>query len=366
VLDTPANWSVTPGVGSINVATSAQDRSALSSVSVQDVDLLTKIVLPRCSSSGTNCDAYVLGRYTGGSTPSYYRVGAIQGQGHSTVLLRAQRSDGTYLSSDLNTGIAAVNGVVLWVRVEFRGVNPTTVLARIWQDGTTEPSAWLLNTTDNTSAEQVSGAVGVRVRNEDTSASHTFRYESYQATALSSITPTPTSTPTITPTPPPGGTAAADSFQRTLTSGWGSADTGGWWTVVGSPWSWSVSPGAGSVTVGANSEERAYLSSFTVRDVDVVEKMVLPRCSGSSTNCNAYVLGRYSPAYSPTYYRVGVVQGVGRANIFLRAERNDGTSLSSDLDTHLPAADRAVVWLHVQFQGVNPSSNIKGDHHEIY
>src|SRR6266496_5909710 len=136
-----------------------------------------------------------------------------------------------------------------------------------------------------------------------------------------------------TTTPTPGGTAstaAADSFQRTVTSGWGSADTGGWWTVVGSPWSWSASVGEGSVTVGANSQELAYLSSFTIQDVDIVEKVVLPRCSGSSTNCDAYVLGRYAPAYSPTYYRVGVVQGSGRSNIFIRAQRSDGTNLGSD------------------------------------
>src|SRR5438105_100149 len=115
------------------------------------------------------------------------------------------------------------------------------------------------------------------------------------------------------------GNAVADSFQRTITSGWGNADTGGWWTVVGAPWSWSVVPSAGRVTVGANSQERAYLSSFTIRDVDVVEKVVLPHCSGSSTNCGAYVLGRYAPAFSPTYYRVGMVQGTGRNDIFLRA-----------------------------------------------
>src|SRR5258708_37169428 len=72
-------------------------------------------------------------------------------------------------------------------------------------------------------------------------------------------TPIPTGTPTT-------GTAAADSFQRTVTSGWGSADTGGWWTVVGSPWNWSVSPGAGSTAVGANSDERAERASFTVRE----------------------------------------------------------------------------------------------------
>ncbi len=145
----------------------------------------------------------------------------------------------------------------------------------------------------------------------------------------------------------------ADSFRRTVTSGWGSADTGGWWTVVGSPWAWSVSPGAGRVTVGANSEEQAYLSSFTIQNVDIVEKVVLPRCSGSS-NCDAYVLGRYTPAYSPTYYSVGVMQGAG--DIFLHAQRSDGTSLGSDLDTGLPTANNAVVWLHVQIRGANPTT----------
>lgn len=148
---------------------------------------------------------------------------------------------------------------------------------------------------------------------------------------------------------------ASDSFNRTVASGWGSATTGGWWTVVGSPWSWSVSPGAGKVTVGANGEERAYLSSVTTQDVNVVEKVALPRCSGS-TNCDAYVLGRYAPAYSPTYYRVGVVQGAGRADIFLRTQRSDGTNLGNDLDTGLPAADGAVVLLRVKFQGVNPTT----------
>jgi hypothetical protein len=99
--------------------------------------------------------------------------------------------------------------------------------------------------------------------------------------------------------------------------------------------------------VGASGLERAYLSSFNIQDVDIVEKIVLPRCSGSSTNCDAFVVGRYTPAYSPTYYRVGVVQGPSRADIFLRAQRSDGTNLGSDLETGLPAANGAVVWLHV-------------------
>jgi 6-phosphogluconolactonase (cycloisomerase 2 family) len=376
VLDTSANWSVAPGVGKIIVHPAAEERGILGNVAVQDVDILAKIVLPRCTNSGTNCDAYVIGRYTGGSTPNYYRIGAIQGAGQSTIYLRAQRSDGSNLSNDLNTGITAASGVTVWAHVQFQGVNPTAIRARIWKNNTPEPSTWLLNTTDNTSAEQVAGAVGVRARNEDTNTSRTFKYEKFQVTDLSSGGPTPTPTqtntpnptntpsPTMTPSPsitpsptntPVSGSAASDSFQRTTPSGWGFADSGGWWTVVGSPWNWSVSPGAGKVIVGANSEERAYLSSFNIQNVDIVEKVVLPRCSGS-TNCDAYVIGRYAPAYTPTYYRVGVVQGAGRADIYIRAQRSDGTNIGSDVDTGLPASAGVVVWLHVQFQGTNPTA----------
>jgi hypothetical protein len=148
---------------------------------------------------------------------------------------------------------------------------------------------------------------------------------------------------------------ARDSFNRTDASGWGRAETGGWWTVVGSPWNWSVSPGAGNVTLGAGGQELAYLSSFKVQDTSILEKVVLPRCSGS-TNCAAFVMGRYSPAYSPTYYRVGVVQGAGRSHIFLRAQRNEGTNLGSDVDTGVPASEGATIYLRVEFAGVNPTA----------
>jgi hypothetical protein len=157
-------------------------------------------------------------------------------------------------------------------------------------------------------------------------------------------------------------TGSMDSFQRTVKSGWGGADTGGWWTLVGSPWSWSVAPGTGKVTVGANGQEHAYLSNYITQDVEIVDKVVLPRCAGTSgvaaggkANCGAYVLGRYTPDYNPTYYRVGVVQGTSRDNIFLRAQRSDGTSLGNDLDTGIPATDGAVIRLRVDFQGVKPT-----------
>ncbi|HEY3576773.1 MAG TPA: hypothetical protein VGK68_02110 [Gaiellaceae bacterium] len=338
VLDTASSWSVSPGAGSISVPATAQRRAVLGSVSVRDVDLLAKITLPRCTTARKDCDAFLIGRASAGSNPTYYRVGVAQGAG-SDIVLRAQRSDGANLVNDLDTGIPAADGAQVMLRVQFQGANPTVIRARAWLAGTTEPSSWLLDTTDGTSAEQISGAIGVRLRNEDTTGAHTFAFKSFQAT-------------TLPPLPPPT-TIAADSFQRSVASGWGNADTGGWWTVVGSPWNWSTKPGGGSVTVAASAEERAYLSTFTVQDVDVVEKVALPRCGVN--DCDAFVLGRYSPSYSPTYYRVGVVQGAGGGDILLRAQRSDGTSLASDLDTGIPAADGAQVMLRVQFQGVNPT-----------
>lgn len=356
VVDTAANWSVAPGAGSINVAANAQERGILGSVTVQNVDVLAKIILPRCSDAATNCDAYVMGRYSGGSTPTYYRIGPVQGASQQTVYLRSQRADGSTISNDINTGIAAASTVSLWIRVQFIGVNPTVIHARVWANGTTEPTSWLLNTTDTDSAEQIAGTVGVRARNEDAATNHSFQYRHYQVTGLTNgPTPSPTVTLTATGTPI-SGTVASDGFQRTLASGWGNADTGGWWTTVGSPWNWSVAPGAGSVAVTAKSQERAYLSTFTIQNTDIVEKIVLPRCTSGSANCDSYVLGRYTAAYTPTYYRVGLVQGASRSTMFLRAQRDDGTNIGGDINTGVAAANKAVVWLHVQFLGTNPTT----------
>ena len=182
LLDPQASWSVTPGAGSVRVAAFGQARAVLSGVAVQDVDLLAQLVLPLCA-GGTNCDSFLVGRYTGGAVPTYYRVGAVQGP-RSSVYLRAQRSDGSNLVSDLDTGIPAAAGVALWVRVQFQGTKPTTIRARVWPVGTTEPPGWLLTTSDSTAAEQSAGAVGLRARNEDNLVTRTFQFQSFQASSL--------------------------------------------------------------------------------------------------------------------------------------------------------------------------------------
>jgi hypothetical protein len=51
---------------------------------------------------------------------------------------------------------------------------------------------------------------------------------------------TGTVTHTVSPTSPVGGTLATDTFNRTVTGGFGTADTGGPWTVSPRPGSRSA------------------------------------------------------------------------------------------------------------------------------
>ena len=339
VAGTAANWSVSPGAGSIAAGAGGTERAYLGGVAVEDVELSAKVVLPR-SSQNNNALAYLLGRDSGASG-SFYRVGIGQGTA-GTVILRSQRSDGASIAADLDTGIVAAEGAVVWVRVQFEGISPTKIRARAWPDGTTEPTGWLLDVTDSNAAQQIAGKVGVRVRNEDTVAPHTFRFSSFAATNL------------VAAPPPPPGPLASDSFNRSATAAWNSTDLGGFWTTMGTPVDWSVLPGGGSVGAQPNGDEWAYLSAVNARDIDVVTQIVLPR-SSQANNVLAFVLARYVSAYNPTYYAIGVGQGTG-ANLVLRAQRSDGTSIGADLDTGIAALEGQAVWLHVQLQGATPTA----------
>ena len=66
------------------------------------------------------------------------------------------------------------------------------------------------------------------------------------------------------------GPVAADTFGRTVNAGWGTADVGGSWSVNGSPSLFSVTGGAGVVTLGsAGSGPSAYLAGTSSAAVDV-------------------------------------------------------------------------------------------------
>lgn len=73
------------------------------------------------------------------------------------VLLR----DSTTLTLVRAPGLSYSANMVLNVRLQVTGTSPTTVQAKIWQSGQSEPTAWLSSVTDNTAALQTAGSVGL-------------------------------------------------------------------------------------------------------------------------------------------------------------------------------------------------------------
>jgi PKD repeat protein len=77
------------------------------------------------------------------------------------VSLALTRSE-TVIGTAINVaGLTYTAGTKLQVRVQAVGSSPTTLRARVWVAGTTEPTNWMVSTTDTTAGYQVAGAVGL-------------------------------------------------------------------------------------------------------------------------------------------------------------------------------------------------------------
>jgi PKD repeat protein len=67
----------------------------------------------------------------------------------------------TVLSSTTVPGLSVTSADQLSVRFQVTGTNPTTLKAKVWRTAATEPTAWILTTTDATASLQAPGYVGV-------------------------------------------------------------------------------------------------------------------------------------------------------------------------------------------------------------
>lgn len=71
----------------------------------------------------------------------------------------------------------------------------------------------------------------------------------------------------------PGGPLAADAFDRTVASGWGTADVGGPWSVSGGATPFSVSGGSARITLEPGKGPSAYLGAVSATDTDTAVKL---------------------------------------------------------------------------------------------
>jgi hypothetical protein len=153
-------------------------------------------------------------------------------------------------------------------------------------------------------------------------------------------------------------TFARDTFVRTVSGGWGAANTGGTYALSGPAADFSVASGTGRERVPVpNAARTAFLPGVSVRDVDAQVRVRTDKLSqgGSET---AYLLVRGSAGASAGYLlglRFDPTNGV-----FARAVRTNAGAISLIGSEHkvsgLQASTSSTAWFRVQAVGANPTT----------
>jgi hypothetical protein len=150
---------------------------------------------------------------------------------------------------------------------------------------------------------------------------------------------------------------AQDTFTRTLTGSWGTADIGGAWSVLaGSASNFAVNGSKGTITTPTKSvQQLAHLGSASARDVDASVETSLPasiNIKGSKGLFSSLVLRHQA---SGADYRVGLFL-TGTGKVFIRGQTNTGASVFTDADTGLTFSPGNTFVLRVQAEGASPTT----------
>ena len=155
---TSSNFAVAGGAGTIRMAAAAGPAAYLNSASARDVDLTSSFGYDKAGTGG-GIYTSLIARKTGTSD---YRVKVVATATATTLYLtRTVNGTETVLSSQAVSGMVYAPGDVWNLRLQAQGTGSTTLRAKIWKSGTTEPSTWRLTSSDTTAALQSAGAVGI-------------------------------------------------------------------------------------------------------------------------------------------------------------------------------------------------------------
>lgn len=148
--------SVGEGVGWLSTAASSGLSARLGSFSSDDTDLVATLASEKVTTGG---GLYVSVAARGISGAGEYRA-VVQFRSDGRVGVRIDRSSTTIHPVVIPSGLTYGPGERLKVRVQATGTSPTTVRAKVWRDGSPEPSEWQVSATDTTGQMQAPGWVG--------------------------------------------------------------------------------------------------------------------------------------------------------------------------------------------------------------
>ncbi|MFC6147940.1 MULTISPECIES: PKD domain-containing protein [Mumia] len=152
------NFSVAAGTGRIRMGSAGAGPSiALNGVSSTSSDLTLSASLDKVATGG--------GIYI---TASARSIAGVGGYGLKTRFLADGSLSAALTRTEGGTETAIATGAVAgshaagdtWrIRVQATGTAPTTIRAKIWRAGTSEPGSWLVTATDSTAALQAAGGI---------------------------------------------------------------------------------------------------------------------------------------------------------------------------------------------------------------
>ena len=159
---------------------------------------------------------------------------------------------------------------------------------------------------------------------------------------------------------PPATTAAgpfvvSDTFTRSVASGWGSADTGGTYTLDGTAANFAVDGSKASITLPKAGANRAgFLPTVAARDVDVTMRVTAGRPQGGSLFVYALVRRNGNNEYRPKL----VLNPNGSVAVHAGLVQN-GTESAMGSQVVVSGLTQSVgtfIWLRAQVTGASPTT----------
>lgn len=155
------SYNVGNGVGTMLLgAPNAGPWAGLQAVSATDTDVRVKVSQDKIATGGGSFVG-VIGRKVGTGNEYRAKLRIFANGTTSLYLTRLSAGAETTLQSISIPGLTLVANDQVQIRLQVTGTNPTTLRAKVWRDGATEPADWQLTATDTTAALQAAGYVGL-------------------------------------------------------------------------------------------------------------------------------------------------------------------------------------------------------------